>query len=130
MAKSLPSVDINILDLQWIQVLSEGWASPLKGFMREDQFLQCLHFDCLTMPKGTLINQSVPIVLPISEKDKSNLEGKSSISLIYKGQIVATLNRIEVYPHRKEERISRQFGTFHPDHPYVKVSLKLSFLWA
>lgn len=82
MAKSLPSVDINILDLQWIQVLSEGWASPLKGFMREDQFLQCLHFDCLTMPKGTLINQSVPIVLPISEKDKSNLEGKFSHEIV------------------------------------------------
>lgn len=32
------------LDLQWVQVLAEGWASPLKGFMREKEFLQVLHF--------------------------------------------------------------------------------------
>lgn len=32
------------LDLQWVQVLAEGWASPLKGFMREREFLQVLHF--------------------------------------------------------------------------------------
>ena len=30
-ATNLPSVAINKLDLQWVQVLSEGWASPLKG---------------------------------------------------------------------------------------------------
>ena len=35
------------LDLQWIQVLSEGWATPLAGFMRETEYLQCLHFGCL-----------------------------------------------------------------------------------
>lgn len=29
------------------QVLSEGWAHPLKGFMREQEFLQCQHFNCL-----------------------------------------------------------------------------------
>ena len=33
--------------MQWVQVLAEGWATPLNGFMRERQFLQCLHFDCL-----------------------------------------------------------------------------------
>ncbi len=35
------------LDLQWVQVLSEGWATPLTGFMRETEFLQSLHFNCL-----------------------------------------------------------------------------------
>ena len=30
-AEKLPSVEINKLDLQWVQVLGEGWASPLKG---------------------------------------------------------------------------------------------------
>ena len=30
-AKNLPSVNISTLDLQWVQVLGEGWASPLKG---------------------------------------------------------------------------------------------------
>lgn len=39
-AFELPSVNITAVDLQWVQVLSEGWAYPLKGFMTEDQFLQ------------------------------------------------------------------------------------------
>ena len=37
-AQEMPSVSINTLDLQWVQVLGEGWASPLKGFMREREF--------------------------------------------------------------------------------------------
>ena len=30
-AEKLGSVEISELDLQWLQVLSEGWASPLTG---------------------------------------------------------------------------------------------------
>ncbi len=33
-------------------MLSEGWATPLGGFMRETEYLQCLHFGCLM--KGSL----------------------------------------------------------------------------
>ena len=39
-AQHLPGLEITTTDLQWVQVLSEGWATPLKGFMREDQYLQ------------------------------------------------------------------------------------------
>lgn len=46
-AESLPSVEITKLDRQWVQVLSEGWASPLRGFMTETQYLQSQHFACL-----------------------------------------------------------------------------------
>ena len=60
------------LDLQWVQVLSEGWAAPLKGFMREEQFLQCQHFGSLI--DGEAINQSIPIVLPVHSDDKQRLE--------------------------------------------------------
>ena len=47
-----------------IKVLGEGWATPMSGFMRERQFLQSQHFNCL-LDQGT-INQSIPIVLPVS----------------------------------------------------------------
>lgn len=46
-AEGLPSVNITQLDTQWVQVLSEGWATPLRGFMTEKQYLQCTHFGCL-----------------------------------------------------------------------------------
>lgn len=45
-AVTLPRLNISKLDLQWVQVLSEGWATPLRGFMREDEYLQvCLQFN-------------------------------------------------------------------------------------
>lgn len=41
------SLLVGQVDMQWVQVLAEGWATPLNGFMREREFLQCLHFNCL-----------------------------------------------------------------------------------
>ena len=48
-AQDLPYLDINDYDLQWIHILSEGWASPLRGFMRESEFLQTLHFNAIPL---------------------------------------------------------------------------------
>lgn len=39
-ASHLPALPITMVDLQWVQVLAEGWARPLQGFMTEDQYLQ------------------------------------------------------------------------------------------
>lgn len=39
-ASNLRGLHISEVDLQWVQVLAEGWAAPLKGFMNEDQYLQ------------------------------------------------------------------------------------------
>jgi ATP sulfurylase len=47
---------------------------------------------------------------------------QSAIVLVYEGKHIAVLCNLEVYAHRKEERISRQFGSAHSDHPTVKVS--------
>ncbi|XP_075234025.1 3'-phosphoadenosine 5'-phosphosulfate synthase isoform X2 [Lycorma delicatula] len=116
-ASHLPKLDINQVDLQWIQVLAEGWAYPLRGFMTEDQYLKTLHFNCLSED----VNQSIPIVLALNMEDKERLEGVSALALSYKGQRYAILRNPQFYPHRKEERVSRQFGTSHPNHPYIKL---------
>jgi 3'-phosphoadenosine 5'-phosphosulfate synthase len=118
-AESLPSLEITELDLQWVQVLSEGWATPLTGFMREREFLQSQHFGCLL--DGGVTNQSIPIVLPVHTVDKERLESCAAFSLTYQGRLVAILRTPEFYEHRKEERCCRQFGTCNQGHPYVKM---------
>ncbi|KAK2566201.1 Bifunctional 3'-phosphoadenosine 5'-phosphosulfate synthase [Acropora cervicornis] len=118
-AERLPAVEINKLDLQWFQVLSEGWATPLKGFMRELEYLQSQHFGLL-LDEG-VVNQSIPIVLPVDNADKERLENKNAIALRYEGKPVAILRDPEFYPHRKEERCARQFGTTNTGHPYIKM---------
>lgn len=78
----------------FFEVLAEGWASPLSGFMRERQYLQCLHHGLLldlkrkcSIPGVALaednedsiwsldepLNQSIPIVLPVDDETKARL---------------------------------------------------------
>ncbi|KAL3197713.1 hypothetical protein MRX96_044777 [Rhipicephalus microplus] len=118
-AVTLPSVEISKLDLQWVQVLSEGWATPLTGFMREAEFLQSQHFGCYL--EGGVTNQSIPIVLPVTTEDKNRLENEPAFALKYNGKVYAILRQPEFYPHRKEERCSRQFGTSCKGHPYISM---------
>ena len=181
-------------------MLSEGWASPLTGFMREKELLQCMHF--ATLLDDGVVNQSVAIVLPVSTEDKLRLEGENAIALTFQGKsvsrfththdsitqyckhththshkqyvlhgictgtfhaqicinsgmhfdwerfvyvlrskntsrsgviillvcvcvsgdrVLAVLRNPEFYPHRKEERCSRQWGTYNTSHPHQKV---------
>ena len=116
------ALSISTVDLQWLQVLAEGWATPMAGFMRESQYLQCQHHGVLFNGNGmsTAINQSVPIVLAISDADKTRLEKKEFLVLVHDDVSYAILRRPEFYPHNKEERCARTFGTTNPGHPSVK----------
>jgi len=118
-AETLPSVEITKLDLQWLQVLGEGWATPLTGFMREREFLQCQHFNCLLDDGVT--NQSVPVVMPLHTQDKERLANCKEFTLSYKGVAKAIIRDPEFYEHRKEERCARQFGMVNDGHPYIKM---------
>lgn len=121
-ATSLPSVIVSDIDMQWIHVLSEGWASPLRGFMREQEYLQCLHFNSLRQPDGSVSNMSIPIVLAIDDAQKAALEGKSAFALkAPDGRIVAIMRNFEIYDHNKEERCARTFGLTDERHPYAEV---------
>jgi len=159
--KNAPEVELNLVDLQWLQVLAEGWATPLSGFMRERQYLQSLHYGQLFDLKkkckipgeetlsedpaledpypiySTVISQSVPIVLPITDDIVAKLQatGESeksvvspnlvkSVRLTFDGQLIAILEDPEVHPHRKKERVHRQFATADPRHPTVKMILE------
>ncbi|KAL7076149.1 hypothetical protein ACQ4LE_004750 [Meloidogyne hapla] len=157
-------IEISEIDLQWVQVLAEGWASPLSGFMRERQYLQCLHFGQILdlkkkcqinggifnncqikeeenndedeFPMLGPINQTIPIVLPIfdnqAELIKSNISLKTkklNIQLIFKNKLIGILNDPEIFPHRKKERIHRQFGHFveteiENGHPGIQLIMK------
>ncbi|RXM34660.1 Bifunctional 3'-phosphoadenosine 5'-phosphosulfate synthase 2 [Acipenser ruthenus] len=146
-AKKLPTLQITQLDMQWMQVLAEGWATPLKGFMKEREFLQVLHFGTLLDGNivypltvalkgknlrytaedyvlGETINMSVPIVLPVSSENKESLDGCAAIALEYEGRKVAILRNPEFYEHRKEERCARQWGTTCAKHPHIKMVME------
>lgn len=92
-AQNLPKIGLSTIDLQWVHVLSEGWASPLKGFMRQSEFLQTLHFNSLRLENGSVVNMSVPIVLAIDDAQKNRIGSSASVALVdEKDDVVAVLN--------------------------------------
>lgn len=89
----LPRVKLSRIDMEWVHVLSEGWATPLNGFMREREFLQTLHFNSLRLDDGSVVNMSVPIVLAIDDSQKHRIGDSKKVALFDSlGNPVAILN--------------------------------------
>lgn len=146
-AETLPKALLTDIDLNWLHTVADGWAAPLKGFMREGTLLQTLHFNSMLVDPYNLtgsvavnemptdffdfsrtvppkrVSMSVPIVLPCTAYTKSVIEtsGKKAVTLMNKhGNAIAILRNPEVYINRKEEIITRCFGVIDPGHPYIK----------
>ncbi|XVF66595.1 hypothetical protein PTKIN_Ptkin10aG0049900 [Pterospermum kingtungense] len=129
-AALLPRVKLTRIDVQWVHVLSEGWASPLTGFMRESEFLQTLHFNSLRLDDGSLVNMSVPIVLAIDDSQKERIGESNSVTLVDSDDNpIAILYDIEIYKHAKEERIARTWGSTAPGLPYVEEAITSAGNW-
>lgn len=125
-----PKIKLSSIDLEWVHVLSEGWASPLQGFMREPEFLQTLHFNSLRLADGSVVNMSVPIVLAIDDAQRRAIGGLSRVTLVDSmNKPVAILHDIEIYKHNKEERIARTWGTTAPGLPYVRQAIDNAGDW-
>ncbi|TYJ34912.1 hypothetical protein E1A91_A05G200300v1 [Gossypium mustelinum] len=129
-AESLPKVRLTKIDVEWVHVISEGWANPLKGFMREDEYLQSLHFSSLRLKDGYVVNMSLPIVLAIDDETKERIGSSSHVGLVGPdGDLIAILRSIEIYKHNKEERIARTWGTTAPGLPYVEEVITPAGNW-
>lgn len=122
-AASLPRLQLSDEEFEWLQVLAEGWATPLEGFMTEEQMLQSLHYQHLVID-GKFVPMPVPIVKACSDGDKKAAEGQAEVALVSPdGSIVATMLEPKFFEHRQEERAGRTFGITHQEHPYIKMIL-------
>ena len=146
-ADKLPKVLLNDIDVNWLQTIGEGWAAPLKGFMREGTLLQTIHFNSILVDPYNItgnkainemqtdfmgfdkiappkrVSMSVPIVLPCTSYTKDAIEssGKKAVALMNKhGKLLGVLRNPEIYANRKEEIVSRIFGVIDMGHPYIK----------
>ncbi|KAH9759010.1 ATP sulfurylase 2 [Citrus sinensis] len=129
-AESMPRVKLTKIDLEWVHVISEGWASPLRGFMRENEYLQSLHFNCLRMKDGSIVNMSLPIVLAIDDETKERIGSSTNVALLGPtGDLIGILRSIEIYKHNKEERIARTWGTTAAGLPYVEEVITPAGNW-
>lgn len=135
-AEKMVKVRLTKIDLEWVHVVSEGWASPLKGFMRENEYLQSLHFNSLRMQNDngngndSIVNMSLPIVLAIDDETKEKIGAANDVALVGPDKnTVAILRSVEIYKHNKEERIARTWGTIAPGLPYVEEVITPAGNW-
>ncbi|GAB2220093.1 hypothetical protein Droror1_Dr00007736 [Drosera rotundifolia] len=128
-AARMPRIKLSRIDVEWVHVISEGWASPLRGFMRENEFLQTLHFNSLRLGDGSIVNMSVPIVLAIDDDVKARIGDERRVALFDGDKPVAILSDIEIYKHNKEERLARTWGTTAPGLPYVEEAIANAGNW-
>jgi 3'-phosphoadenosine 5'-phosphosulfate synthase len=146
-AETLPKVLLTDIDLNWLQTVGEGWAAPLKGFMREGILLETLHFNSILVdpfnvtgnqlrlesptnfdnfsqfPPRDRVSMSIPITLSITDFTKIQVEasGRKDVALVTRmGQTVAILRDVEIYANRKEEIVTRMYGVIDPGHPYIQ----------
>jgi len=119
-AGKLDSLALNEEELQWLHVLAEGWATPLKGFMTEEEYLQSTHFEHIIVD-GQYVPMPVPIVKTCTTEEKDKLTGKESIALTHNGKIYAVMKSPSFYEHFKEERAGRTFGITDKGHPYIEI---------
>lgn len=113
-AEEFPKVQIRegvAIDLENI---AHGVYSPLSGFLRSDEFQSVL--DTMRLPND--LPWSIPIVLDISEKDKTFEEG-DAILLYYKNTPIARMHVDEIYTYDKKEFAQKVFKTTDSAHPGV-----------
>ena len=145
-AAKLPAVPLTDLDTNWLQVIGDGWAAPLKGFMREGTLLQTLHFNSMLIDADNFtgvgdynneetdwmqnsfprdrVSMPIPIVLPITDFTRRQIEGSKAVQLTNAAGVpLAILRDPEVYEFRVREMIARTFGITDDEHPYLKLML-------
>ena len=94
-AASMTKVKLTKIDVEWVHVVSEGWATPLKGFIRENEYLQSLHFNSLKMEDRSVVNMSLSIVLAIDDETKERIGSEKNVALVAPdGELIGSLRRL------------------------------------
>ena len=118
---SLPVLDINRHQVEYLQTIGDGWANPLKRFMNELELLEVMNMKTITDANGKRNLLSVPITQDVTTEDKARLEGAAKIAIkcteIGSDAVLAVINNPCFFDNRKEEICARTFGCMSANHP-------------
>jgi sulfate adenylyltransferase len=106
-------LDDFILDIEKIAV---GAYSPLKGFMKKDDFISVIHE--MKLADGT--PWTIPIFLPVEEKVALVFSKRDSVIIQDEtGDDIALLEISDIYSFPKEKWTEKVYGTKDRSHPGV-----------
>jgi len=119
------SIILDEEELNLLQIIQHGWcASELDCFMNEEDLNECIYFKTFREKYF----QPIPIICPISEYDckiidlinSHTLNKELNIINKFTGKVVAVLENPSYYSFRKEEIVTKIFGTFSQNHPKIR----------
>ena len=103
-----------------LEKIAEKVFYPLKGFMTEKDFISVLKE--MRLSNGKLF--PIPVLLPISIKDKEEVEVNKKIFLKYKNNIVGEIIVKSIFTINFKKFIKELFGTQDTNHPGYKNLIK------
>jgi sulfate adenylyltransferase len=118
-----PSMTLSSRQLSDLTLLMNGGFSPLRGFLRRDDYDSVVNE--MRLEDGTI--WPIPICLDVSEKMASGLETGQRMALLDReGFMLAVLNIEEIWRPDKSVEAEKVFGTTDPAHPGVAYLFRQS----
>jgi len=115
-AEGFTKITLGPRALSDLEMISTGVFSPLTGFMVSEDYESVVE----TMRLKNGLVWSLPITLPVSEKEADDIRVGEEISLSdASGRILATMIVEDRYSYDKEHEASEVFGTTNAEHPGV-----------
>lgn len=114
--ENLPTLSLRPDQVRDVQNIARGVYSPLKGFLRKDDFHSVV--ERMRLADGTV--WPIPIVLDASDVACARIFGSREVLLLNdKSTPVAVLRSPEFYTFDKEDTAQKVFGTTDEAHPGV-----------
>ena len=122
---TLPVLDIDQHQVEYLQTIGDGWANPLKRFMNELELLEVMNMKTITDAEGKRHLLSVPITQSVTAEQKAEFEGKTKIAIkcsaIGSDAVLAVIENPVFFDNRKEEICARTFGCMSANHPKAQT---------
>ncbi len=116
-AEALPSFRVTRADLSTVYRLADGALSPLQGPMGEEAWQRALD-EQVVLHEGRRYAWTIPLSLPVTDDEARRLSrGASAAVRTEEGEIVATIDDLDVFDWDKHHYVRSVYGTERFDHP-------------
>ena len=116
-AATLPALRLGPRQVTDLELLAVGALSPLGGFMGEADYRSVV--EDMRLADGTV--WSVPITLPVTPEQASELAGRRIALAATDGTPLAVMEAGEAYAYDREREAERVYRTTDPAHPGVEA---------
>ncbi|HLI49163.1 MAG TPA: sulfate adenylyltransferase [Chthonomonas sp.] len=118
LAKTLPTLPLNPRQISDLEIIAIGAASPLTGFLNQNDYQAVLH----SMRLANGLPWTIPLTLPISQQQAKALDASQKATLTtQEGQPLAILHVQDIYSYDKRQEAQAIYKTTDEAHPGVAI---------